>query len=80
MAGVGKKKKNNIDDIINNLSIQIPPNEKKSTFIYNIIVNNTLDIVLYRYIPPSTEIVCNLSSLKINKTELRGKLEKIYNE
>jgi hypothetical protein len=69
----------NIDEMINNNVIQIPINNNKSDFIYDMIINNTLDIIIHRPITPDSVILVNLSSLKINKLKLKQKLIYLFN-
>lgn len=69
----------NIDEMINTNVIQIPINTNKSDFIYDMIINNTLDIIIHRPITPDSVILVNLSSLKINKLKLKQKLIYLFN-
>jgi len=69
----------NIDEMINTNVIQIPINNNKSDFIYDMIINNTLDIIIHRPITPDSVILVNLSSLKINKLKLKQKLIYLFN-
>jgi hypothetical protein len=69
----------NIDEMINTNVIQIPINTNKSDFIYDMIINNTLDIIIHRPIPPDSVILVNLLSLKINKLKLKQKLIYLFN-
>lgn len=64
----------NIDEMIDNNVIQVPININKSDFIYDIIINNKLDIIIHRPITPDSIVIVNLSSLKINKLKLKQKL------
>lgn len=68
----------NIDDMINNNVMQIPKGTKRADFIYNIIVQNKLDIVIKRPIDFTSVVVVSLSDLKINKNKLREKLNKLF--
>ena len=68
----------NIDDMINNNVIQVPKGVKRADFIFETIVENKLDIVIRRPIDFTSVVIASLSELKINKTKLKEKLNKLF--
>lgn len=69
----------NIDEMINNNVIQVPINTNKSDFIYELIINNKLDIIIHRPITTNINVKVNLNELQINKFKLKQKLINLFN-
>lgn len=68
----------NINEMINNNVLQIPLNDSKSKFIYDIIIYDKMEIVIKRPINLTTVVIVPLSQLKINCVKLNQKLIKLF--
>lgn len=68
----------NINEMINNNVLQIPINESKQNFIYDIIINDKMEINIKRPIDLTSIVNVPLNQLKINTTKLKEKLTNLF--